>query len=1094
MIGRRLDEPQKLYARLAEPMTVGALAPEGRRSRARSPSRRDEAGLVADRHFFSFGPSSNTRVCRRSSPEDARTVRACVSVLLAILLFALETGAQDSAVDRAALVALYNATGGANWDNNTNWLSPAPMSVWYGVTVAGGRVIELHLGDNELTGTMPTELGHLANLRELWLYSNELTGAIPAELGNLANLQELWLSSNELTGTIPTELGNLAELQILRLSINQLTGAIPSELGNLANLRELEVDSNRLTGAIPSELGSLANLEELRLGSNRLTGTIPSRLGNLASLWMLSLEENRLTGPIPSQFGALADLHTLRLYDNQLTGSIPPQLGNLADLRWLSLGTNQLTGPIPSELGNLASLVGLYLHNNQLTGTVPPSLARLEALNNFFFNLNVGLCAEDDSSIQAWLDGVTRVRGPDCSPTVRLSVDPSRLVEGDAATDITVTATRTAVDSPTSVSLRGGGSAKPATSGMRTTPDYRLRSYSVSAAVIDTDGSFTIGNVLTIPANRTSATTTLLTLTPLADDRTEGDEYIILEAVVGDETAGSAVITLSEPRELRPAVLAATPYSLTVSWGEPAGGPFTDYDVRYRLAGSGGAFTDVRHEGTARNATITGLAPDTDYEIQVRARNASGPGEWSGAVQGKTKALLPGVTDNVSVYYFPHLAVGAGWQTTITYINYSTNTVTCQTHFIADDGGALTVSYPLLGAINGRNDVLRPGATVHEETNVDVSGPLAPGWALAACSGPVKASVLFRAYDSASAPTGEAGVNAAAIPATRFVTFAEQAAGQAGTGVAYANPSSATADLTFTARDTAGRIVDRQNLAVSPGGHGAQNMASLFGVTAFDGSLEVTSTEPVVSLALNVESDPVFSSLPPGEPDAGLSGPTTYYFPHLAVGAGWQTTITYINYSSAQVVCRTDFVSDNGGPLQVSFPRLGVIDSRSDTLPSRGSVHAETDVPLDDALAPGWARAACSGPVKASLLFRAYDSAGEPTGEAGVNAAAVPAKRFVTFAEQAAGQPGTGVAYANPSASRSASVEFTARNEAGDVIGRVMRTLLPQAHDAQNMEPLFGDIPFVGSLEVTSDEPIVVLSLNFEALPVFSSLPPGEVP
>ena len=47
----------------------------------------------------------------------------------------------------------------------------------------------------------------------------------------------------------------------------------------------------------------------------------------------------------------------------------------------------------------------------------------------------------------------------------------------------------------------------------------------------------------------------------------------------------------------------------------------------------------------------------------------------------------------------------------------------------------------------------------------------------------------------------EAGVNAAAVPATRFVTFAEQAVGQAGTGVAYANPSATeTARVTFTTR------------------------------------------------------------------------------------------------------------------------------------------------------------------------------------------------------------------------------------------------------------------------------------------------------
>ena len=53
-----------------------------------------------------------------------------------------------------------------------------------------------------------------------------------------------------------------------------------------------------------------------------------------------------------------------------------------------------------------------------------------------------------------------------------------------------------------------------------------------------------------------------------------------------------------------------------------------------------------------------------------------------------------------------------------------------------------------------------------------------------------------------------------------------------------------------------------------PGGHDAQNMVSLFGLTRFTGSLEVTSTVSVVSLSLNFEADPVFSSLPPSEVDA----------------------------------------------------------------------------------------------------------------------------------------------------------------------------------------------------------------------------------
>ena len=64
------------------------------------------------------------------------------------------------AVDRAALVALYSATGGANWANNDNWLSDAPIGQWLGVTTGpGSRVTVLNLTENQLSGAMPAELG-----------------------------------------------------------------------------------------------------------------------------------------------------------------------------------------------------------------------------------------------------------------------------------------------------------------------------------------------------------------------------------------------------------------------------------------------------------------------------------------------------------------------------------------------------------------------------------------------------------------------------------------------------------------------------------------------------------------------------------------------------------------------------------------------------------------------------------------------------------------------------------------------------------------------------------------------------------------------
>ena len=143
----------------------------------------------------------------------------------------------DSPEDRAVLVQVHSATDGANWKNNTNWLSEEHfIREWYGVTNdANGRVHGLFLGDNQLAGEIPPELGSLANLEELYLWGNQLTGTIPAELGSLANLVVLQLADNQLTGTIPAELGRLTNLTVLRLAGNQLTGCVPASLQDVAN-------------------------------------------------------------------------------------------------------------------------------------------------------------------------------------------------------------------------------------------------------------------------------------------------------------------------------------------------------------------------------------------------------------------------------------------------------------------------------------------------------------------------------------------------------------------------------------------------------------------------------------------------------------------------------------------------------------------------------------------------------------------------------------------------------------------------------------------------------------------------------------------
>ena len=161
-------------------------------------------------------------------------------------------------------------------------------------------------------------------LQELELFWNHLSGSIPTELGNLVNLRSLSAGQNELSGSIPKELGQLGSLTGLDLWDNQLTGTIPPELGNLASLGFLNLSGNQLSGAIPVELGNLVNLWLLNLGGNDIEGSIPVDLGYLVNLWLLSLEGNPLSGPVPMSLTNLTGLTNFSFQDTDLCEPDPP--------------------------------------------------------------------------------------------------------------------------------------------------------------------------------------------------------------------------------------------------------------------------------------------------------------------------------------------------------------------------------------------------------------------------------------------------------------------------------------------------------------------------------------------------------------------------------------------------------------------------------------------------------------------------------------------------------------------------------------------------------------------------------------------------
>ena len=338
--------------------------------------------------------------------------------------------------DREALTTLYNATGGPDWSNNTNWLSDAPLDQWHGVTTDGtGRVARLELASNGLSGELPPEIGNLSKLIVLFLSGNGLSGDLPPELGRLLNLILLALDENQFSGELPPELGGLGTLNNVRLEGNEFEGCAPDLLHDASSAldmpkcavpdhpaeREALVafynagSDGRHREHTPSWLsdkpvgdwegvstdgeGRVVRVDMLWLARHSAgwAGRLPPDLGNLSRLVVLDLQDTqaytgRLSGKIPPELGKLANLRVLHIGFNTasggLSGEIPSELGNLLNLTSLSLGANQLTGEIPSELGNLVNLTHLNLASNELSGEFPAELGNLSNLASLWLNGN----------------------------------------------------------------------------------------------------------------------------------------------------------------------------------------------------------------------------------------------------------------------------------------------------------------------------------------------------------------------------------------------------------------------------------------------------------------------------------------------------------------------------------------------------------------------------------------------------------------------------------------------------------------------------------------------------------------------------------
>lgn len=189
----------------------------------------------------------------------------------------------------------------------------------------------LHLFDNSFSGVISEEIGDLKYLVFLRAHNNIISSFLPTGLGKLKKLREVYLNKNEMYLDIIPNIGDMEDLEDFRLNENEMEGKIPESLYNLKKLKKLWLgDTLQCIDVEPTEV----HPNGINCEANKefgFEGSLRTEIGNLKKLTQLLLQNNPLTGTIPTEIGLCEDLGVLHMHKTDIEGSAPRELCLLRD-------------------------------------------------------------------------------------------------------------------------------------------------------------------------------------------------------------------------------------------------------------------------------------------------------------------------------------------------------------------------------------------------------------------------------------------------------------------------------------------------------------------------------------------------------------------------------------------------------------------------------------------------------------------------------------------------------------------------------------------------------------------------------------------
>ena len=101
---------------------------------------------------------------------------------------------QVEITQRYVLNTIYYSSTGDEWTAKNGWTTASDIcddkasKSWFGITCKNQQVTFIELGDNNLVGTIPSEIRGLSTLKKYDVNKNTLYGAIPTTIGQLTSL------------------------------------------------------------------------------------------------------------------------------------------------------------------------------------------------------------------------------------------------------------------------------------------------------------------------------------------------------------------------------------------------------------------------------------------------------------------------------------------------------------------------------------------------------------------------------------------------------------------------------------------------------------------------------------------------------------------------------------------------------------------------------------------------------------------------------------------------------------------------------------------------------------------------------------------